>query len=266
MISTGVSTACAQNAKLPAETMGSAPGGAIPPGRSMAGGRFNTFKGPGARPLGRRAADHHRSFFLTRTPMSEDLIQQYRVIHGREAYGNTSVKNLPYLLPLLDDLKPASIIDFGCGQSTLADELQRATGARIARYDPAIPKYSVRPEGKFDLLVNVDVLEHVPEDELEPIIADMAALARNAIIIVDMGPAVLILPDGRNAHVTQQNEEWWKQRLGTHFPYLEPIRVRSRRRAAFKTWKTREARPLRHFLIFLKAEIIYRLRKITGRR
>lgn len=198
--------------------------------------------------------------------MSEDLIKQYRVIHGREAYGNTSVKNLPYLLPLVDELKPASIIDFGCGQSTLVDELKRATGARAARYDPAIPQYSVRPEGKFDLLVNVDVLEHVPEDELEPIIAEMAAFAKNAIIIVDMGPAVLILPDGRNAHVTQHDAQWWKQRLGTHFPYLEPIRVRSRRRAAFKTWKSGEARTLRNFLIFLKAEAIYRLRKLTGRR
>ncbi|MBX3497661.1 MAG: hypothetical protein KF769_15615 [Parvibaculum sp.] len=198
--------------------------------------------------------------------MSEDLIQHYRTIHGREAYGNTSVKNLPYLLPLVDELKPASIVDYGCGQSTLIEELKHATGARVARYDPAIPQYSVRPDGRFELLVNVDVLEHIPEDALDAVIAEMASLAENAIIVIDTGPAVLLLPDGRNAHVTQHDGAWWEQRLRPHFPYLESFRVRSNRRAAFKTWKSHDGRALKNFLIFLKAEIAYRIRKVTGRR
>ena len=192
--------------------------------------------------------------------MSDDLIQQYRLIHSREAYGNTSVKNLAYILPLIDELKPASIIDFGCGQSNLADELAKATGARVARYDPAIPEHSTKPEGTFDLLVNVDVLEHVPEAELEPIIAEMAAFAKNAIIVIDTGPAVLILPDGRNAHVTQHDQDWWAMKLGAHFPYLEPIRVRSKRRAAFKTWKSDESRALTNFVIFVRENIKHHVR------
>lgn len=194
--------------------------------------------------------------------MSEELIQQYRLIHSREAYGNTSVKNLPYILPLIDELRPASIIDFGCGQSSLADELAKATGARAVRYDPAIPEHSVKPQGKFDLLVNVDVLEHVPEDELEPIIADMAAFAKHAIIVIDTGPAVLVLPDGRNAHVTQRDQDWWAAKLGAHFPYLEPIRVRSKRRAAFKTWKSDESRALLNFIIYVREEFKYKIRKL----
>ena len=198
--------------------------------------------------------------------MSDDLIQQYRVIHSREAYGNTSVKNLPYFMPLIDELKPRSIIDFGCGQSTLADELSAASGAPAIRYDPAIPEYSTKPEGKFDLLVNVDVLEHVPEDELEPIIAEMETYTKNAIIVIDTGPAVLILPDGRNAHVTQHDQDWWAERLGKYFPYLEPIRVRSKRRVAFKTWKSDESRAMINFVIWAKAEARYRWRKITGKR
>ena len=185
--------------------------------------------------------------------MSEDLIQQYRVIHSREAYGNTSVKNLPYFLPLIDELKPRSIIDFGCGQSTLADELSAASGAPAIRYDPAIPEFSQKPDGKFDLLINVDVLEHVPEDELEPIIAEMAAFAKNAIIVIDTGPAVLILPDGRNAHVRQHDQDWWAEKLGPHFPYLEPIPLYRGRGIAFKTWRSHESRALPNFIIWMKA-------------
>lgn len=196
--------------------------------------------------------------------MSDDLIQQYRLIHSREAWGNTSVKNLPYILPYIAELRPKTIIDFGCGQSSLADELNKATGASAVRYDPAIPEFSTKPEGKFDLLVNVDVLEHIPEDELEPIIAEMASFAKDALIIIDTGPAVLVLPDGRNAHVTQHDQDWWAERLGAHYPYLEPIRVRSKRRAAFKTWKSDENRQLLSFLIFVREELKYKWRKIRG--
>lgn len=194
--------------------------------------------------------------------MSEKLIDQYRVIHSRERYGDTSVKNLPYMLPLVDELGPTSIIDFGCGQSRLADALREATGARVARYDPAIPQHSVKPEGTFDLLTNVDVLEHVPEEELDALIAEMAAFAKNAIIVIDTGPAVLILPDGRNAHITQHDAAWWAERLGRHFGYLEPVRMRSKRRAAFKTWPSKPGRGLRNLTIFLREEIKHRLVKL----
>jgi hypothetical protein len=196
--------------------------------------------------------------------MSEELIAQYREIHRRERYGDTSIKNLPYLLPLVDELKPCSIIDFGCGQSKLLDELVRVSGARGTRYDPAIPAFSAKPAGHFDLLINIDVLEHVPEEGLDQIIAEMAALADHAIIVVDTGPAVKLLPDGRNAHVSQHDRDWWARRLAVSFPYLKPIRVRSRRRAAFKTWRTPPTRRMLNLRLFLEAESRYRIRKLLG--
>lgn len=171
------------------------------------------------------------------------------------------MNNLPYLLPYVDELRPRSIIDFGCGRSDLVDELAQAAGAEAVRYDPAIPEHSAKPEGKFDLLLSVDVLEHVPEADIEPVIAQMAACAKKAIIIIDTDA-----PASPETQAIRRDRDWWAEKLGAHFPYLEPIRVRSKRRAAFKTWRSDDSRQLPHFMIFLRAELKYRFGKLTNRR
>ena len=193
--------------------------------------------------------------------MTEDLLRYYNTLHSREAYGDTSVKNLPYIAGLVAALKPETIVDYGCGQSALHKHLVRITGAKVTRYDPAIPELSVSPAGRYDLLVNIDVLEHVPEDELAPLIQHMQSLAVKAIIVIDTGPAVQFLPDGRNAHLTEKPAEWWAEQLRPFYPYLRPIRVRSKRRAAFVTWP-QPYRPFKDKLYFLREEVRYKLGRL----
>lgn len=164
-------------------------------------------------------------------------ISMYSEIHAREGWGNTSVKNLRLLRPDIRLLHPASILDYGCGQSPLLEHLDLGYPVELLRYDPAIPKYSAKPQGKADLLLNIDVLEHIPEEHLETVIADMAASCRNAIIIVDMAPAALILPDGSNAHCTLKPRQWWHDKLSAHFGPLHPFPTLRRSRAGFRTWQ-----------------------------
>jgi hypothetical protein len=166
----------------------------------------------------------------------ENLVDFYSDLHKNKSYGNTSVKVLRFIRPEIKILAPKSVIDYGCGQSRLLDELDLGYQARFRRYDPAIPAYSEKPEGVFDLLLNIDVLEHIREPDLDPIIEEMRSFCRNAILIVDTAPAELLLPDGQNAHVTLKPKDWWAERLGRHFPKLVPIRATRRTRAAFRTW------------------------------
>ena len=61
--------------------------------------------------------------------------------------------------------------------------MARLVGARaripdVAVFDPAVPERAVRPERVFDLLINVDVLEHVPDEEIDAVVAEMADLDR----------------------------------------------------------------------------------------
>lgn len=165
-----------------------------------------------------------------------DLIEQYRQIHATSVYGDTSTKNLRFLRPEILLLRPRSIIDYGCGQSRLLDQLDLRYPAKLMRYDPAIPPYARKPESPADLLINVDVLEHIEERDLDAVIAEMASLSRNAIIIIDTKAASAVLPDGRNAHVTIRPHAWWRNRLSRYFPALYPLAAARRSRAGFKTW------------------------------
>lgn len=199
--------------------------------------------------------------------MSDHLIDQYRQIHSSRQYGDTSIKNLRYVRPQVVFLAPESIIDFGCGRSQLVDVIGDACDAKTFRYDPAIPDYSEKPKGgPFDLLINVDVLEHIPEDELDAIVGEMASLCKNAIIVIDTRPAEAVLPNGENAHCTLKTHECWQNYLARFFPHVEPIRVARRSRAAFRTWKLDPTEEKRLQRSIMREKLTYGLRRLAGKR
>jgi hypothetical protein len=199
--------------------------------------------------------------------MSDDnLIDQYKQIHATRTYGDTSIKNLRYLRPQVQVLAPKSILDFGCGRSRLVDVLGQSVGAEIKRYDPAIPEFSTPPQGVYDLLTNIDVLEHVPEDKLDTVVGQMASLCRNAIIVIDMRPAEAVLPNGENAHCTLRSQDWWQQYLGKHFKYVEPIRVTRTSRAAFRTWSLDGERQRTLKKLLFREKLSYAWGRLFGRK
>lgn len=175
-----------------------------------------------------------------------ELIEQYRQIHSARVYGDTSVKNLRFLRPEIKLLRPGSILDYGCGQSRLLESLRLGYPVELVRYDPAIPRFSKKPQKRADLLINIDVLEHIEESDLDSVLSEMAALALNAIIIIDTKPAAAVLPDGRNAHATIRPGSWWGERLRPHFPHLYPLATARRSRAGFKTWSRSAPKTVRY--------------------
>jgi hypothetical protein len=165
------------------------------------------------------------------------LIEQYRQVHATSAYGQSSVKRAPYVLAHIRASKPDSVIDYGCGQSTLPDLIRGSGVATVVRYDPAIPAYAQKPHERFDLLISIDVLEHIPEEELEQVLQDMKALSNKALIMIDHRPAKFILPNGQNAHATVKTADWWHERLRKIYPIVERIPSVRRRPASFRTWR-----------------------------
>jgi hypothetical protein len=191
------------------------------------------------------------------------LIEQYRQLHASTVYGNTSVKTLRYLRPEIALLRPRSIIDYGCGQSTFLDELRLDYDLQYVRYDPAIPEYSRKPSTTADLLVNIDVLEHIEENDLDDVIAELAVLGQNAIIVVDTKPASTVLPDGRNAHVTIRPPLWWREKLLRHFPALYGVATVRRSRAGFKTWPRGLAKTMRYLGLRASEDAHHYMRRIN---
>ena len=195
-----------------------------------------------------------------------ELIDQYREIHASRVYGATSVKNLRFLRPEIRLLRPQSILDYGCGQSRLLEALELGYPVERRRYDPAIPDYAEKPSAPADLLINVDVLEHIEEADLDTVLAEMRALCREAIIIVDTKPAKAVLPDGRNAHVTLRPRAWWQAKISEHFGPLSPIATVRSSRAGFKTWRRTPVETLRYALMRAAETAVYYLQRLAGRR
>lgn len=185
------------------------------------------------------------------------LIEQYAEIHASRVYGATSVKNLRFLRPEIRLRRPRSILDYGCGQSRLLEILDLGYPVELNRYDPAIPDFAEKPAVTVDLLINIDVLEHIEEPDLDAVLAEMRAACRDAIIIVDTSPASAVLPDGRNAHVTLRPPEWWRDRLSAVFGDLEPVRTVRRSRAGFKTWRRSPGETLRYHAMRAREDVAH---------
>jgi len=169
-------------------------------------------------------------------PQGDTLIDHYRQTHANGLYGNTSVKYIRYIRPWITLRKPQSILDYGCGQSIFLDVLELEECIQRWRYDPAIEAFTKKPKQPTDLLINIDVLEHIEEEDLDPILEDIRSSCNDAILIIDTVPAVRTLPDGRNVHRTIKPAAWWHEKLLRFFDEIEPIKTTRRSRAGFKTW------------------------------
>lgn len=183
---------------------------------------------------------------------NEALLDHYRNAHATRVYGTSSVKYLRFLRPEIHVLGPTSILDYGCGQSRFVDMLDLGPDVARNRYDPAIPEFATPVAKPVDLLVNIDVLEHIEDADLDDVIADMHRSCRHALIIVDTKASNHTLGDGRNAHVSLHPHAWWEQKLASHFGPLRKIKTPRRSRAGFATWPLDTAQSAR--LAFLRAQ------------
>lgn len=168
--------------------------------------------------------------------MKRKDIEDYQKFHSSKVYG-TGGKNFPYALPHVIIRSPGSIVDYGAGRSQIVHWLGAAVNAtRTACFDPAVPGIDKLPDESFDLVVSFDVLEHIPEEELDAVLSEMKGLADDALLVIDTAPAKAVLSDGRNAHVCLHDEAWWHDRLKTYFPSIKPFPIGRPHRAAFRTW------------------------------
>jgi 2-polyprenyl-3-methyl-5-hydroxy-6-metoxy-1,4-benzoquinol methylase/uncharacterized Rossmann fold enzyme len=125
-------------------------------------------------------------------------------------------------LKTTDNLTP-SVLDYGCGKSYLA----KALPFPIWEYDPAIAGKSESPR-PADLVVCTDVLEHVEPDKLKYVLRDlMRCVKQIGFFVIHTGPAQKVLADGRNAHLIQQDAQWWGNKLLPFFSLGKIIKAGS---------------------------------------
>ena len=115
---------------------------------------------------------------------------------------------------LVAELKPRSVLDYGCGKGFLGEALDFP----IWEYDPAIPGKD-RDARAADLVVCLDTLEHVEPDKLNAVLMDLCrCVLKYGYFAIATQPAhTHMLPDGRNAHLIQEEHEFWMAQLEKFF-------------------------------------------------
>lgn len=110
-----------------------------------------------------------------------------------------------------------TVIDYGCGQAGAWKQYDLKSLWRLEEvclYDPGVEKYSVNPTYERDLVVCVDVMEHIPEHLVDQVLFDVCSLAEKAIFFsISTRPATKKLINGVNAHLTVKPREWWQEKI-----------------------------------------------------
>ena len=109
-------------------------------------------------------------------------------------------------------------MDYGCGKGALIATLQKKY-PQIAfwGYDPAIPGRDKIPVEKADLVINTDVLEHIPEEELPEVVEMISSISPYVFFNLFHGIAGTVLDNGENAHCTVKSQSWYIELFKKYF-------------------------------------------------
>jgi hypothetical protein len=154
------------------------------------------------------------AFLTPPDTISRDSIYQNKMLHSMDpSYGCSALSYISLVRDLYTEIGARTLLDYGCGKGMLA----RNIDFPIWEYDPAIEgkDETARPA---DLVVCIDVLEHIEPDFLDRALIDLKRCTKKlCLVIINSDPSSRTLPDGRNAHLIQQNMDWWIKVLDKYF-------------------------------------------------
>lgn len=145
---------------------------------------------------------------------TEEMLEQIRKVHStpKQWAGSSILHHLHQIKKVVEENNITTILDYGCGKARYHPK-----ELNITKYDPGVIEFSEKPLGKFDMVMSTDVLEHVEEEFIVPVLDEIFNYATKFVFLsICIVPAKKILPDGRNAHVTVKPKEWWEERLSKY--------------------------------------------------
>lgn len=147
--------------------------------------------------------------------ISDKYLKEQRRMHENGRYGAASKKFAHHVIELVKERRPKSILDYGAGKGALGELLDgMLDGVDFKQYDPGIPSIDSLPEGRFDLVCCIDVLEHIEPECIDAVLRSIRdKTAGIAFLTIHTGPAGKVLSDGRNAHLIQKPLGWWRKKL-----------------------------------------------------
>jgi len=158
--------------------------------------------------------------------MKKVVTEQYRAqlkqLHDQNenfGVGSVTAKHYPLIARLVEKKGYQSVLDYGCGKGHFIEYVSQKLPLLVVHgFDVANEAYPTMPEEPVDLVVSLDVMEHVEFGMLSNVLSEIRSVTRKAFICsIANYPAAKTLADGRNAHVTQLPFGQWFSILSLHF-------------------------------------------------
>ena len=152
------------------------------------------------------------------------LAKEYKWVHENTTTmsGRTTLKNKDKIAKVIKEINPFTVLDYGCGkgwQYTRGEVHKEWNISMPKLYDPYVEKYSKLPgysSKYFDLVLCVDVMEHILPDEVDKVLHELFFLGNFVYFHIDTKPALKKFSCGTNFHVSIQNKDWWINKLNEH--------------------------------------------------
>jgi len=152
------------------------------------------------------------------------MIDQYKIMHRNpKRFPGFSIKfHIEDIDNLVKKHKVDSLLDYGCGKGYqyLASRCHESWGILPHCYDPGVTFLDTKPEGVFGGVICTDVLEHIPEEDINSFLKTLFDHADKFIFLsIATFPARKSLPNGLNCHVTVKDSDWWIKQIVSFMTY-----------------------------------------------
>jgi hypothetical protein len=139
-------------------------------------------------------------------------------------------------LNVIDRWKSKAVLDYGSGSSGLRMRMEKEfPDILVTDYEPSNGHCPPEPH---DIVVCIDVLEHVEPELVDDVLLDLQRVMKvGGYISISCSLAIAILADGRNAHISIHPPEWWVEKIMKLFDVLHIIIPPGRGSVEFKLAK-----------------------------
>ena len=179
--------------------------------------------------------------FSSQNPSKEylELAKQYKKIHlegssrdnlnkknPEETYnGWATLTFADFIQKVIQKNQCKTLLDYGSGKgdfyfkerkfnNKLYPPIKEFWKVHPTLFDPGIDGYEKPYNKKFDIVISLDVLEHIPAQDLNWVLNEIFSFSKKIVFLnIACYPADIILPNGRNAHVSIFKPEKWFQEI-----------------------------------------------------
>ncbi|MBI5921848.1 MAG: class I SAM-dependent methyltransferase [Betaproteobacteria bacterium] len=146
-------------------------------------------------------------------------LKQMHQDYERFGTGAVTSKHYPMLTKFIEKRKYQSVLDYGCGKGDfLAHVQEKLPSIEVYGFDVANEKFPALPEKAVDLVVSLDVMEHIEFPLLANVLSQIRSRTNKAFVCsIANYAAAKTLADGRNAHINQFPFGQWFSILSMYF-------------------------------------------------